>query len=377
MTARVDHAWVLRRRLATQRLTGVPMPRAVDTVRLLTCVQSQDAPLAHLSLGLRTRTPTYAAGLAEQATGAFTRTHILRPTWHFVAAEDLRWIQALTGPKVLSGLAGRHRGLGLDGSAFTRAQAVLEELLAGGRALTRSALTTEFAARGLPAHGEQMAHQLMQAEITALICGGPPAGEAGSEHTYVLAGEAIPPSPDDDLPGRDQEEAVRHLVLRFMAGHGPADDRDLTRWSTLTLGQVRPALADLESAGQLTRVELDGAPLWYDPSAPARTSRCPGALLLSTFDEATLTYARTGFPQSAKHLDRTRLVSQSGGGTVVIDGMDVGLWTRAIRGGRVEVRIRPEAALGAAEVEMLEDATARLGRFLERDASLTIDPVAA
>ena len=214
-------------------------------------------------------------------------------------------------------------------------------------------------------------------QVTALICGGPPAGSSGAEHTYVLVDEAIPPSPDDDLPGRDAQEAVRRLVHRFMAGHGPADDRDLTRWSTLTLGQVRPALADLESGGQLTRVELDGAPLWYDPSAPARTSRCPGAVLLSTFDEATLTYARTGFPQSAKHLDRTRLVSQSGGGTVLIAGVDVGLWRRTVTADRVDVQVRPEVALAPEQVQALEDAAAAFGRFLKRDASLTVDAVPA
>src|SRR5689334_14764446 len=97
------HADVLRRRLATQRLTSAGVRTGVEAVRLLTCVQSQDAPLAAWSLGQRMRDgTTYADVLGEQSTGAWVRTHILRPTWHLVAAEDLRWVQTATGPRVES-----------------------------------------------------------------------------------------------------------------------------------------------------------------------------------------------------------------------------------------------------------------------------------
>ena len=94
------------------------MRDGADVVRLLTCVQAQDAPLAAWSLGMRMRpTTTYAGVLAEQAAGGWVRTHVLRPTWHFVAPEDLRWIQRVTARKVESSMAARHRGLGLDGSS--------------------------------------------------------------------------------------------------------------------------------------------------------------------------------------------------------------------------------------------------------------------
>lgn len=229
-------------RLATQHLCGPPLPQAVDAVRLLTCVQSQDAPLAHWSLGLRTHTESYAACLAEQATSTFVRTHVLRPTWHFVAAEDLRWIQALTAAKVLSSMAGRHRGLGLDAPAVDRALTTLQELLARRTALTRRQITAEFAARGL----------------------------------------------------------------------------------------------------------------------------------LSTFDEVTLTYPSTGPRRATPDHDRTRVLSEAGGGTTLVDGIDIGVWKRKVVTGAVEVRVLPEVALSRPQVGAIEQAAARLGRFLELEPRLTL-----
>ena len=169
-------AEVHRRRLATQRLTSAGLRTGHEVVSLLTCVQAQDAPLAAWSLGLRLREgTTYADVLAEQARDGWVRTHILRPTWHLVAPEDLRWVQRATGSRVEQASAGRYRGLGLDES----------DDRSDARRPSRPPRRTDppdpprahprFAARGLAHSGEQMAHQLIVAELRAVICSGPAA----------------------------------------------------------------------------------------------------------------------------------------------------------------------------------------------------------
>jgi len=116
----MDSTQVLAQRLGTQRLSSAPLSRAADAVRLLTCLQSQERDHAFSSLGMRSRKDRYAAVQCEFDAGAFVRTHILRPTWHFVAPEDLRWILALTSPRVLSSMAARHRQLSRTGSTRRR-----------------------------------------------------------------------------------------------------------------------------------------------------------------------------------------------------------------------------------------------------------------
>ena len=356
---------VHRRRLATQRLSAGGMRDGADVVRLLTCVQAQDAPLAAWSLGMRMRPrTTYAGVLAEQAAGGWVRTHVLRPTWHFVAAEDLRWIQRVTAAKVESSMAARHRGLGLDGSSMGKALDVLTDVLAGRTPLTRRELTAVFAERGLPCRGEQVGHQLLVAELRSVICSGPP---RGTEHTYVLVDETVPPGPNDVLEG---EDARRELVRRFVAGHGPASDRDLGRWCSLTLTEIRRALAELKDG--LEQVEVSGDLLWSDPTVPARTTRAHRAYLLPTFDEVSLTYARTGFPRRDPEAPRQRLLSEVGGGIVVVDGEDVGTWKRTVGRAGVRVAILPDVALPNDDLEALEKAAQALAAFLERPLELEV-----
>lgn len=357
---------VHRRRLAAQRVTGPGVRRGADAVRLLGCAQAQDAPLAAWSLAMRMRPgATYAGVLAEQAAGGWVRTHVLRPTWHLVAPEDVRWMERVTAPKVESSLGARHRGLGLDHATTLRALAALEAVLAGPTPLVRREVAAAFGAAGLPTSGEQVAHLLLVAELRAVVCSGPP---RGTEHTYVLVDEVLPPSAQDSLEG---DEARRELTRRFVVGHGPASERDLARWSTLTLGQVRAALADL--VGDLERVEVDGHALWFDPRVPARTTRARVAHLLPTFDEVCLTYASTGFPRRDPASPRSRLVSEAGGGIVVVGGDDVGTWKRVVSPGGVRVTVALDVPLGRDETDAVAAEAERLAAFLERPLDLVVE----
>ena len=362
-STQVSLDWVVRRRLAVQRLSSAPTARAADAVRRLTCVQSQDAPLAAHSLAMRSRTTSYAGVLAEQSAGGWVRTHILRPTWHFVASEDLRWIQALTGPKVEGATAARQRQLGITPAVVERGLELLRGLLAGGRAMTRKELGPAFAAAGLPGPGEAMAHQLIIGEVRSVICSGP---WRGTEHTYVLADEAIPAGASEAW---SREQALVELTHRFYAGHGPASERDLQRWGGLTLTEIRSATAELRSSSSLASshplasVECLGETLWYDPSVTARTTRQHPAYLLSTFDEASLTYAKLGFVRRNHDTDRTRMVGEAGGGIVVVGGHDVGTFKRKVDARQTTVTIRPEVDLTPVERDGVAEAAEFLAAF--------------
>lgn len=356
---------VHRRRLATQRLSSTGLRHGADVVRLLGCVQAQDAPLAAWSLGLRMKPgTTYAGVLAEQAGGGWVRTHVLRPTWHLLAAQDLRWMQRVTGPRVEGGMAGVNLRLGLSAQVVTAALGVLESLLAGPTPRTRAEVRVAFGQAGLPTAVQHLAHLLIIAEVRAVICSGPP---RGTQHTYVLVDEVVPPGPADLL---EQEDARRELTRRFIQGHGPASGRDLARWSTLTLGQIRGALADL--ADDFERVDVHGRELWFDPRVAARTTSEHAAYLLPTFDEVCLSYADTGFPRRDPQAGRQRLLSEAGGGIVVVRGEDVGIWKRVVGANQVRITVSPDMPLSHDERDHIGDAAQALADFLERPVDLAL-----
>jgi hypothetical protein len=219
---------VLAQRLDVQRLTSEPAHDPLDIVRLLTCVQAQDAPLARYSLGLRS-VASEAEVRAALDSGRFVRTHILRPTWHFVAADDLRWILALTSSRVQSAMAARHRQLELSPAVVIRAADVLMSALARRQFMTRPELAVRFADAGLPSSGEQVGHLLMLAELHAVVCSGP---MRGTTHTYGLV---------DELPAvlASWQETHERGTACVIATSDPlgAADRTRVRWLTPELSK--------------------------------------------------------------------------------------------------------------------------------------------
>lgn len=353
----MDRIAVLSARLATQRLSGPPAADPAQVVRELLCVQSQDAPLAQAMIALRCSEATDETVRAALAAGDLVRTHVLRPTWHYVAAPDLRWLLQLTSPKVESGMAARHRQLELDEPRVAAGLEVLAGRLKGRNFTNRDDLGTELAGQDVltredPQFGQQVGHLLLLGELRGLVCSAP---AATVEHQYALLEEVVSPAPE-----RERQQAITELVGRFVAGHGPVALTDLTRWARVTLGEARAALTQL--GDQLVRVSVNGEELWYAPGSQLRPERPQDAWLLSTFDEAFLSYRRVPWPRSANHPageDAYRF-AEAGGGIVVFGMEDVGAWKRTRVRGSARIDLDVDPSLGRSARKTIDDAVDRL-----------------
>src|SRR5260370_36812371 len=170
-------AEIAARRLGAQRLIGEPFESPLDAIRSLTAVQSQDYAGAKWALGQRSSGTTDADLDRLFDEGAILRTHLMRPTWHFVLPEDIGWLLALTGPRVRAGLVTRNRRLEIDDKVAARSQALFTAALAGGRHKTRTELGEVLRSRRLSTDGQRPPHLLMRAALDAVIRGGPRRGQ--------------------------------------------------------------------------------------------------------------------------------------------------------------------------------------------------------
>lgn len=354
---------LLRWRLANQHLTGPP----VDVLRYVgeaLAVQSQDPPTARWSIGLRTGA-IEAEVCAQLDAGELVRAHVLRPTWHYVAAADLGWLQQLTGERVERGMAARHRQLGLSERVLDAGFGVLQRELAGRTALTRRQLQPMLPTTDAPP-GQVVGHLLMVAELRGLVCSGP---LIGGQHSYLLAADALP-TPERPF---DATERTAELVRRFFAHHGPASVRDLARWCVLSQTEIRRVLPELE----LASVELAGTELWFDPEQPKvlDDQRALGAFLLPTFDEAFLSYLTPNFPRSTGHPDGDRPPSfaEAGGGLVVHQLQSVGSWRRKWAGRKLLVTLTLDPELDAQARSEIAAQVAALADFAGAASNEIVD----
>lgn len=344
---------VWERRRAASRLRGPPLARPEDVVAHLAAVQSQEFAQACYSLGLRSAPTTYAGVRRAFDDGRFLRTHLLRPTWHFVAPADLRWLLRLTGPRVQARNASRYRQLGLDSRTLDRSAGLIVELLTGGNYLTRPEIGERLRAAGIDDAGQRQPYLLMDAELRGLVCSGPLRGTA---HTYAPTDERVPAGVDTQ-PAEPEVELAR----RFVVGHGPVSVRDLSRWSSLTAQACRRALTAPVSG--LERTEVDGVELWFDASSAGPPPASRHVHLLPLFDEAMLSFTAFAPPVVEAHPAATDVHRYVG--SVVVDGRDVGSWRRTITGGRVEVETRLAPGLTARARRSVADQVRGLARFLE------------
>ncbi|MCC6617272.1 MAG: AlkZ family DNA glycosylase [Anaerolineae bacterium] len=345
------------KRLHTQRLQGEKFASPEDAVAALGAVQAQEYLGAKWALGLRVDGATDAGMSRAIDDGRLVRTHIMRPTWHLVSPEDLRWIMRLTAPRVHKLAAYMNRQLELDSAQLARCNDVIARALDGGRHLTRKQLRTRLDEAGIATGGLRMGIIMMHAELELVVCNGT---MEGKQHTYALVDERVP-------AGRDLEgdEALAELVRRYFSGHGPATLRDFAWWSGLTMADAKAGIALAEA--QLERVEVDGQTHWFSPMRAAAPEHALTAHLLPLFDEYFVGYAEFGKAVSAgQDVEQGYTLDAP----VVIAGEIVARWRSTIKKGAATVHITPQRPLSADERAAIDAAVERYGAFLELPAAL-------
>ena len=354
------------RRLHAQRLIGQRSASPVEAVRWLGAVQSQDFAAAKWALAQRTRATTEARIDRLYDDGSILRTHVMRPTWHFVLPEDIRWLIALTSSRLRDGLAGRRRQLEIDDRLIVRANAAFEKALEGGGALTRPELGEALGTAGISAAGQRLPHLLGHAELDAVLVSGP---RRGKQHTWALLEERVPKAPPMERP-----EALAQLTGRYFRSHGPAQVADFVWWSGLTTADARLGLELVGSA--LAHEVVEGKPYWFDREVGAPRRVAPRsrtvAHLLPNFDEYTVGYRdRAATLHPDRPFDPTLFSFGSILANVVVTGGLVrGTWRRLVGRDTVRVEVRLLDQLSVAERAAVEEAGRRLGRFLERALQL-------
>jgi len=275
----LTHADVANLRLRNQRITR-PGPRSLEKlVAWLGAVQAQEYGPARWGLGLRSPASITDAAVERAVNrGRILRTHILRPTWHFVTPRDIRWMLELTGPRVHSRMATYDRQMGLDGRVMTRAAAVIERALGGHGCLSRRELGTCLQQAGLPAGTRELAHIAMYAELEGLICSGP---RRGKQSTYALLADRAP-----HARRLQRDEALAELAKRYFQSHGPATVRDFVWWSGLTTPDARRGL----EMNRARKISVDGLTYWTVGREAAASRRKAGVHLLPIYDEYLVAY---------------------------------------------------------------------------------------
>jgi DNA glycosylase AlkZ-like len=345
---------ILRLRLANQRLT-CPVTDPAELVAHLGAVQSQDYPAATWALGARLRGVDATAIDAAFDQGMLLRTHVLRPTWHFVAPEDIRWMLALSGPRIRAAVRTYTRSLGLEESTLETCSAVIGHALVGGKSLTRAELGAILRDAGLPAtDGATLGRILFHAELEGLMCSGP---RRGRNHTYALLSERAPM-----VAQLDRDAAVAELTWRYFNSHGPALVRDCAWWSGLRIGEINRGLE--ANTTRLQHATIDGQTYWF----AAETLYAPegaSAFLLPNFDEYTVAYReRDLFYDRAANATGDPRQDVPFRHVLLVDGQVMGRWSASVRQDAVDVQLRWSISPSNAQRDAIEAAALRYATFV-------------
>jgi Winged helix DNA-binding domain len=336
---------LIAHRLSAQLLSGTSAKTVLEVAERLLAIQAQDPRGARLAIRARSRGLSASdvdRALTEERSVVVTWLH--RGTLHLVRAEDYWWLHPLTVPRLLTGNARRLAQEGVPPQDAERAVEVIGRSLAAEGPLTRAQLGHRIAAAGVRTQGQALVHELALASLRGTTIRGP---MVGREHAYALVRDWLgePPAPFD------RDSALAGLAARYLAGHGPASDRDLAKWAGLPLSDARRGLTSI--ASRLADRDDGLASL---TAQPGRTDPpLPPPRLLGAYDPVLLGWSSRE-PIVGPH---AQLVAAGGlfRPFALVRGRAVATWT--MPGGRVALAPftplpEPDAAALAADAAAVE-----------------------
>ncbi len=341
-------------RLQNQQITHPKFSKIKDVAAWQGATQAQDFTHAKWAIGLRLPGTTDADLEAAIDRAEIIRTHLLRPTWHFVAAEDARWMLRLSKPQILPVLFTMDKQIGLDEKIYQNALPILAKSLENGRQLTREELMLELQKHGIPTTNSTATHLMMRAELEEIVCNGV---RRGKQFTYALLDERVPKTKILDRP-----EAIAELARRYFSSHAPATLQDFQWWSGLKMADARAGLqaAKPNLVSETIEKQVFWLPSHFQPKPAAPLS----VHLLPAFDEFLVSYKnRTASLSSEKN---AQIITGNGifKPVVLVNGQVRGIWQRTFKKDKIVIEKTLFSDLDEAENAAFERSAAQFSDFV-------------
>lgn len=312
-------------RLLNQHLLNPLFSSPKELVSWMGAMQAQNYPMVKWAVGMRLKSAKNQTVEEALRKGEILRTHVMRPTWHLVAAEDIRWMLKLSAQRIISANDSYAKGYDLEISEdlYMKSYHLLEKILCGQKSLTRQEIADHFNRSGIQVDTRRMTRFMSRAEQVGIVCSGE---DKGGKCTYALLEERVAP-----VPEITKDEALARLARSYFRSHAPAVLQDFIWWSGLPITEARQAIYLIES--ELTAEQWNGQ-TWYVHKDCHMRGKVTGCLhLLPSYDEYLLGYKDRTDVLPKEHYPKAFTNNGLFYPVLLHEGQVIGNWNKSARKG--------------------------------------------
>ena len=349
---------IVHLRLFNQQIAETKFREPAEIVSWLVAMQAQEYAMAKWAIGLRLPGATDETIEKAFTDGLILRTHLMRPTWHFVTPKDIRWLLKLTAPRVEAINAFTYRQQELDNKIFKRSNDIITKTLEGRKQLTRVELQAALKQKKIIADGIRLSCLMMKAELEGIICSG---ARRGKQFTYTLLEERVAPTKP-----LTKKEALAELTNRYFTSRGPATVKDFATWSGLSVTEAKEGVAMLPSS--FIHEIINEQDYIFKSNSFTISGKTQTSFLMPDYDEYGMGYKdRNAIFNTKVNLSQFKNDNPIFNRMIIIDGKIEGTWKRVIKNNTVAIETVPFVPLPKTKQQALAKAIKKYCVFVGKE----------
>lgn len=316
-------------RTLSQQLAHQLFAKPHDVVSWFGAIQAQDYSMSKWAVGARLANASISDIENALLKGEILRTHIMRPTWHFVAAEDIRWMLALCKEKLKVQYTTYDKYLGINDKIYHKTNNLIAKMLEGNNHLTRQEIAAELVKAGVIADNSHVTNFMYHAELEGIACSGI---DKGNKPTYALIDERVAPTKK-----LKEDESLALLATKYFRSHSPASLHDFIWWSGLSAAKGKMAINLI--ATDLYVEKFAETVLYVHKLCNIDTKLANYACLLPSFDEYLISYKNRSAVIDEKYQPKAFTKNGIFRPILMYNGKIIGTWRKQTKKESIKIEI--------------------------------------
>jgi hypothetical protein len=344
-------------RLVNQQIEASTFKEGKDLVSWMGAMQAQDYAMATWGIGLRLPGSTEKLIQEEIDRGAILRTHLLRPTWHLISADDIWWILELTAAQVRTKSSSRLKQLGISSELCLKSNQVIESAFISHKYLTREELYFEMEQNKVGGGKDCWSHLIFLAELDGILCSGI---KKDKSQTYAILCDRV------SRPASiSRDEALAKLAFKYFSSHCPASLNDFIWWSGLPITAAKRAL-EIIKPGFISETIADQE-FWFPENFSRSAPVASSVYLLPAFDEFLISYKDRTAAFPLRHHSKAFTNNGIFHPVIVVGGKVKGIWKRTIKKNKVYFESQFFDDVSKEVLDLTKNAALKFAAFLDKE----------